>query len=153
MKRFYFPLEKVLRLRTQQTDQAKRTLSHSRAVEAEARRIWEESRCQLLDRTLAAQEREQQRMTAFDFGATRGYLSLLQRAFAIASARLAEAEAQTAAGREALLDARRREKVLEKLREARQSVYDLDSLREAQKELDEFGKRSVLNAADRKSVV
>lgn len=147
MKRFQFSLQRVLRLRSQETDQAKRTLAFRLAMEEEARRAWEEARTRLLERTQDAQEREQRGMTAFDFAATRGYLSLLQRELAIASSRLAEAEAETAARREELLGARRREKVLEKLREARKAAYDLEVIREAQKELDEYGNRPGLNAA------
>lgn len=147
MKRFQFSLEKVLRLRSQETEQAKRALGYSLAMEEEARLAWDSARSRLLARTLEAQEREQRGMTAFDFAATRNYLSLLQQEFSVATAHLAEAEAETAARREALISSRRREQVLEKLRENRLASYDLESLREAQKELDEYGKRRGLNAA------
>lgn len=146
MKRFAFRLEKLLRLRSQQTDQAKRAFGVALAQEAEAERALLEARETLAARLAQVGQRERAGLSAFEFGNLRSYVKFLDRQVEEAAGRLATAREQTAVRRAQLLEARRRERALEKLKERRQEAYTLEALREEQKELDEFGDRQGLNA-------
>lgn len=146
MKRFRFSLEKVLRLRSQETEQAKRALGQAVAAEAAARSATDEVREALRLRTEEATVRERGGLTAFEFASFRTYVIFLQRQLEAAEAALAQAVALTRRRRLELLAVRRRERALEKLRERRLDQYRLESLREEQKELDEYGSRQTLNS-------
>lgn len=146
MKRFRFSLERVLRLRGQETEQAKRALGVALAAEASARAAAAEARGELLRRTDEAEQRERQGLTAHEFASLRTYLTYLQRQLEAAEVRLAEAAHETQRRRLALLGARRKERALEKLREHRLEQYQLESLQQEQKELDEYGGRQTLNS-------
>ncbi|HWI62414.1 MAG TPA: flagellar export protein FliJ [Symbiobacteriaceae bacterium] len=146
MKRFRFSLEKVLRLRSQETEQAKRALGAALAAEAAARAAADEIRDALRQRTDEATVRERGGMTAFEFASMRTYVIFLQKQLEGALAALAEAMAVTQRRRLELLAVRRRERALEKLRERRVDQYRLESLQEEQKELDEYGSRQTLNS-------
>jgi flagellar protein FliJ len=146
VKRFQFGLEKVLRLRSQETEQAKRALARAIAGEAQAREAAEAALALLRERTAMAGAREQAGMAAYDFGAQRTYLAFLQKQVVQANEAVLAAEERTRQRRLALLDTRRRERALEKLKERRLEQYQLESLREEQKELDEYGIRQGLNS-------
>ena len=145
MKRFRFSLEKVLRLRSQETEQAKRALGKALADEAAARSAAAEARLVLGQRTEEAATAERVGMTAFEFASLRTFLTFLQRQLEAAEAELNEAILITQRRRVELLAVRRREKALEKLRERRFEQYRQESLQEEQKELDEYGSRQTLN--------
>lgn len=136
----------MLRLRSQETEQAKRALGQALAAEATARADAAAARERLARRTGEAAERERQGMTAFEFATHRTHLVFLQRQVEAAEATLAAAITLTQKRRLALLAARRREKALEKLRERRLEQYRLESLQQEQKELDEYGSRQGLNS-------
>jgi len=146
VKRFRFSLEKVLRLRSQETEQAKRALGAALAAEAAARAAAEEARQVLARRTEEAATAERTGMTAFEFASLRTYLTFLQRQLEAAGTALAGAIALTQRRRLELLAVRRREKALEKLRERRFDQYRLEGLQQEQKELDEYGSRQTLNS-------
>lgn len=145
MKRFEFRLQKVLNLRSQQTDQARRALALAIAMEAEAERALQRARNQLQHRLSDLHSRERTGLTGFEFGNLRTHIRLLQSGVAAAEADLARACELTARRRAELLEARRKERALEKLRERRLETYTQEALREEQKELDAFGDRLALN--------
>jgi flagellar FliJ protein len=145
VKRFRFSLEKVLRLRAQETEQAKRALAQAMGAEAAAAEALSEARETLQHRTAEATAQERAGLVAAEFGALRNYLIFLQRQVEAAEAALGAAKALTQQRRLELLRARRRERALEKLRERRFAQYQLEAMREEQKELDEYGSRQTLN--------
>jgi flagellar FliJ protein len=147
MKRFRFSLEKVLRLRSQETEQAKRALAVALAAEARARQTAAEAHATLRDRTTEATARERLGLTAYEFGSLRTFLARLQREAVAADLAVTQAEERTQRQRMALLAARRRERAMEKLKERRLEQYQLEALREEQKELDEYGNRPGLNSS------
>ncbi|HYF78518.1 MAG TPA: flagellar export protein FliJ [Symbiobacteriaceae bacterium] len=146
MKRFRFSLERVLRLRGQETEQAKRELGRALAAEAQARAAVAEARSELVRRTDEAGQRERSGLTAYEFASLRTYVTFLQRQLEATELRLTEAVDETQRRRLALLGARRKERALEKLRERRLEQYQLESLQQEQKELDEYGSRQTLNS-------
>lgn len=151
MKRFQFRLERVLNLRQQQTDQVKRTLAVAMAEEDLARRAMETAHAVLNARLADIRHRERQGLTAYEFGLQRNHARVLQAELAVAETGLAEAQQFTQRRRLELLTARRAERALERLRERRLEGYVAESLREEQKELDEFGDRQGLNIPSARS--
>jgi flagellar protein FliJ len=146
VKRFRFSLEKVLRLRSQETEQTKRALGQAVAAEEAARQTAGRARSLLAARTEEAVAQERMGLSAFEFATLRHHLTFLNRQAEGAEAALAEARAVTQKRRLELLRARRKERVLEKLREHRLVQYQVEALREEQKEFDEYGSRLGLNS-------
>lgn len=145
VKRFQFSLDKVLKLRSQEMEQAKGGLALAlSALEAAHQRVLMAEQ-ELADRTEEAGVREQVGVTAAEFGSLRSYLAFLQRAVAQAEQQVTVAEQVVAQRREVLMAARKRERVLERLRERRLEQYSVEAIREEQKELDEFGSNTGLN--------
>jgi hypothetical protein len=95
MKRFRFSLEKVLRLRSQETEQAKRALAVALAAEARARQTAAEAYATLRDRTTEATARERLGLTAYEFGSLRTFLARLQREAVAADLAVTQAEERT----------------------------------------------------------
>lgn len=151
MKRFQFRLERVLNLRKQQTDQARRALAAAIAEEDVARRAVETAHALLNARLVDIRHKERQGLTAYDFGLQRHHVRVLQTELATAETGLAEAQAFTQHKRLELLAARRAERALERLRERRLEGYVAESFREEQKELDQFGDRQGLNIPNARS--
>lgn len=148
MQRFRFALEKVMRLRAQETDVAKRALGEALQAEMAARQALAEALERRSRATLDAVNRETAGgIAAHEFASVRTHLSFLGKQVDEARRLLAGAEEATRQRRVALLEARRREKVLEKLREHRLEQYQAELLREEQKEFDEYGNRPGLNGA------
>ena len=145
MRRFRFPLEKVLRLRGQELEQARRALGGAMLAERTAAEAVQVARAAVAQRTTELAEAIMAGTTAAAFAAARRYLGFLQSEQRRAESCLAEAQTLVAARRRHLLEARRREKVLEKLKERRMETYTAQSLREQQKDLDEFAHRQGLN--------
>lgn len=145
MKRFKFSLEKVLRLRSQETEQAKRALGRAMEAEEAARQSVESIASALAERITQMQARERAGLSAAEFGVMRHFLLFLQRELDQARGVLEAAQQVTQQRRLELLEARRRERALEKLKEHRLEGYLLESLREEQKELDEYANRLGLN--------
>ncbi|MDB4897673.1 MAG: hypothetical protein JWN15_3935 [Firmicutes bacterium] len=139
MKRFTFSLDKVLKLRSQETEQAKRALALALSALDQAQQRAMMAHQELADRTEEASIREQTGITAAEFGTLRSYLAFLQRAVAQAEQQVSMAEQVVGQRREALMAARQRERVLERLRERRLEQYTLEALVEEQKVLDELG--------------
>jgi flagellar FliJ protein len=146
VRRFRFSLEKVLRLRSQETEQAKRALGQAVTAEEAVRQAMEAAQALLRMRTDQAVARERLGFSAFEFSTLRTHLAYLNRCAGEAEEALARARAITQQRRLELLRARRQERVLEKLREHRLQQYNLEALREEQKEFDEYGSRQSLNS-------
>lgn len=145
MKRFSFRLEKLLRLRSQQTEQVKRALAAAMAAEEQVRQQMQQLHTQLNARLVEIRQKERAGLTAFDFGIQRTHIRFLQGRFNQVLEKLKEAEEFTARVRQELMEARRRERALERLRERKLETYTHEILKEEQKELDEFGDRQGLN--------
>lgn len=145
MKRFSFRLEKLLRLRSQQTEQAKRALAAAMAAEEQSRQQMQQLHTQLNARLVEIRQKERAGLVAFDFATLRTHVRFLQGRFDQALEHLKAAEEFTAQKRLELIEARRRERALERLRERKLEVYTQELLKEEQKELDEFGDRQGLN--------
>lgn len=145
MKRFQFSLEKVLKLRAQQQEQAKRALGQAMAQEAAAHGALAAARRASEERATEAGTRERAGLSVFEFATLRHYVAFLQGEVRRHEGLVAAAEAETKRRRLALLEARRKEKALERLKERRFEQYQQEMLRGEQKELDEYGNRQGLN--------
>lgn len=146
MRRFQFRLEKLLKLRSQETDIARRLLAHAIGEAEMARQAEEAAQARLTARLDEVAERERRPMTIYDFGALRTHVRALQGELAQAFAARVEALERVDSCRERVLEARRRERALERLQERRREQYLEEVLRTEQRELDEFGDRLGLNA-------
>jgi flagellar FliJ protein len=136
MKRFQFPLQKLLGLRHQETEQAKRNLAGALATEALAKDRLEQAQARLNERTA--------RIAAGGYSVAayrqdREWIRFLQGEVASAAQHLREAQTETERLRQVLLVARQRERILEKLRERRLEAYRMEVQLEEQRELDERG--------------
>lgn len=136
MKKFQFSLQKLLGLRHQETEQAKRNLAGALAAEAMARDRVEQAESRLAERVARAASGG---YSVAAYRQDREWIRFLQGEVERAEAHLREAEAETARLRQLLLVARQRERILEKLRERRLEAYQLEALLEEQRELDERG--------------
>lgn len=136
MKRFQFSLQKLLGLRHQETEQAKRNLAAALATEALAKDRLEQAQDRLAERVALAAAGG---YSVAAYRQDREWIRFLQGEALRAEANLREAEAETARLRQLLLEARQRERILEKLRERRLEAYQLEALLEEQRELDERG--------------
>lgn len=138
MKRFSFPLDRVLAIRRRWTEIARRALSEAQALEAERKRILAE----LLARWRAGQtdleRREAAGILVSELQDRRRFQEFLAREIISAEESLGEARALVERRREELIAARKQERVIEKLRERRLAEYQEYVLREEQKELDEM---------------
>lgn len=136
MKRFTFPLERLLRLRHQETEQAKldlaRALQHQAVMEAELERAAARFH-QGLERAVANRV-----ATAAEFAARRHHVGFLYQQTVAAADAKGEAEAATVERRHELLLNMQREQVLTKYRERRFAEYQVEVVREEQKFLDEI---------------
>lgn len=136
MKRFQFSLQKLLGLRHQETEQAKRNLAGALAAEAMAKDRLEQTQARLAERVAQAAIAAYSVAT---YRQDRDWIRFLQGEVERAEQYLREAEAETARLRQLLLVARQRERILEKLRERRLEAYQLEALQAEQRELDERG--------------
>lgn len=136
MKRFQFSLQKLLGLRHQETEQAKRNLAAALATEAMAKDRLEQAQARLAERVALAAAGAYSVAT---YRQDRDWIRFLQGEVERAEENLREAEAETARLRQLLLGARQRERILEKLRERRLETYQLEALQAEQRELDERG--------------
>jgi flagellar FliJ protein len=142
MKKFHFSLQKLLALRHQETEQAKRTLAAALATESLARDRLQDAELRLQERTARAVAGG---FVVETYRQDRDWIRFLQGEVEKTAQALRAAEAETARFRQFLLVARQRERILEKLRERRVEVYQLELLQEEQRELDERGGRALKN--------
>ncbi|HLO01849.1 MAG TPA: flagellar export protein FliJ [Symbiobacteriaceae bacterium] len=136
MKKFQFSLQKLLGLRHQETEQAKRSLAAALAAEAMAQDRLEQAQSRLAERIALAAAGG---YSVASYRQDREWIRFLQGEVEKAEQHLQEAQAETARLRQLLLVARQRERILEKLRERRLEAYQLEVLLEEQRELDERG--------------
>jgi flagellar FliJ protein len=142
MKKFHFSLAKLLALRHQETEQAKRSLAAVLATEALARDRLQEAEFRLQERSNRAVAGG---FVVETYRQDRNWIRFLHGEVLKAEHAVREAEAETARFRQLLLVARQRERILEKLRERRLEAYQLELLQEEQRELDERGSRALKN--------
>lgn len=136
MKRFQFSLQRLLGLRHQETEQAKRHLAGALAAEAMAQHRLAEAEGRLAERTAQSAAGG---LRVAEYRQSRDWIRFLQGEVLRAEGELQEAQAETARLRQALLHARQRERILEKLRERRFEAYQQELLQAEQRELDERG--------------
>lgn len=146
MKRFQFRLERLLNVRSQETDMARRALASAISEAELARRTQANASAAVASRVSEVSHKEQSGMTVFEFASLRTHVRALQKDLDQADANLSEANSHTHERRNQLIEARRGERVLERLKEKRLELYSREALAEEQKELDEFGDRLGLNA-------
>lgn len=139
MRRFLFSLERLLRLRTQLVEQAKRSLAYALAMEEQAERESREAQECWRYGVMESGRLEADGLRVYSFGSGRAYLRRLQREAHAASVRLRASQDETGRRREALLAARLEQRVLERLRAQRLTDHTALALGEEQKELDQFG--------------
>jgi len=145
MNRFEFRLEKLLNLRSQETDMARRALAAAISQAELAKRTQEDASASVAARMTDIAIKERAAMTAFDFASMRTHMRALQKDLDAAQIQLSQANSQTEERRGFLIEARRGERVLERLKEKRFDIHAHEVLLEEQKELDEFGDRLGLN--------
>lgn len=136
MKRFTFSLDRLLRLRHQETEQSKLQLARSVRFQAEADEHLRQATVVLGEQTSRAAHVGV--FTAGDFVQQRRHVQLLQRNADEAESAVAEAAEALAASRRQLVEQRQKEEILTKLRERRYELYKANSAREEQDTLDEI---------------
>lgn len=139
MKRFQFNLEKVLRVRTHETTVAKQNLAAA-LLQADGRRKALQRAESALRRSEAewAEQAGRGRKTVLQWNQYNLLHEALVEAREGAVRDLEEAEALVARRRQDLAEARRREKVLETLKERQWEAYQQEALMAEQKETDEI---------------
>jgi flagellar FliJ protein len=139
MKRFRFPLDKVLAYRRQMEAERRRAL----AVALKVLRRREEELAQLAGemgsyRTRLA-EMGTGRLAARDLALYRSYLSYLEAKVAQASQWTRDARGAVEGRRAELVESSRDRKVLEKVESHARAAHDYEASREETKDLDEIG--------------
>ncbi len=142
MAPFRFRLDRVLKLRHQEVDAARRVLGAALAVQEEAARALAAVTGQIEVRMAVAAAQEARGMTAAEFATSRRHITFLQRQAERAEQELAAAQAETARCRQVLVETRSREKVLDKLRERRLAQHGEETARVHQGFLDELAVQS-----------
>ena len=153
MKRFQFRLERLLNLRSQETDMARRALAAAISEAEVAMSAQEHASSAVAARMVEVANQERSGTTVFEFATLRTHVRLLQKELEQADADLSQANTHTQERRGQLIEARRGERVLDRLKEKRLETYVQESLAEEQKELDEFGDRLGLNAGSPSSEI
>lgn len=148
MALFRFRLDKVLRLRHQEVEAARRELRAAQAAEQAAAGALAEIQAQMQARVTGAVTREARGLTALDFTAHRRHLAYLQQQADQAQQTLDAARVETARRRQALVALRRRERVLERLRDLRLAQHAEAVVRQDQGFLDELAVQARARAED-----
>lgn len=136
MRRFEFSLQKVLDYRQRREEQALRAFAEAQAQLAQERAVLES----LLHEREACLRRSQRRhrlmMSMLTVEQT--YLSALEERIVVQRERVTQAERLLEERRQALLEAQRERKALERLREKQYEQWRQEMLRVEQKALDEL---------------
>jgi flagellar FliJ protein len=136
MKRFTFNLEKVLRLRMHQEHEAEVALGEIT------------SRCVSINREIRARREEKRRVMGgrrfsalgmAGYAAAEAYTRRLDHEMGELRNQLAECEKEREEAQRRFMEASRRRKVLDKLKEKKQERHRHEARREEQRELDEIG--------------
>jgi flagellar FliJ protein len=136
MRRFEFSLQKVLDYRRRREEQAIRAFA-----QAQAQLLHEQA---VLHRLLVEREEclrrshRRQRLTMELLDVEQTYLTTLERRIEAQRERVAEVEKVLEERRQALIEARRERKALERLREKHYEQWRQETLRTEQKALDEL---------------
>lgn len=137
-QRFRFRLQKLLHLREQEVEAARRRLADCLARLQAARHGWDALREHRRHRQELAAAGERSGMDAATFAAWRLHLAQLLRAEEAAAAEVGAAEAAVAEARQELVARRRAALVLERLRDRRREQWQLELARRSQGEADEL---------------
>jgi flagellar FliJ protein len=138
MKKFSFPLDRVLTLRQRLTDLARRALYEAQALEAGRERVLTGLISRLRMEQADLGRKQSCGVLVAELQDSRRYQEFLAREIISAQTELAEARVLVQRRREELVAARKHEKVIERLRGRRLTEYQEYVLREEQKELDEM---------------
>lgn len=141
MKRFHFPFETLERLRRRRREACEIALSQALAV-----REREEARLSALAREREEAEADWREalpsrghLDVREIASRRAYLGVLGQRIALATRALALADREVAVRRQAVLEASRAEKAVERLRERRRAAWQAGGDREEQAFVDEVG--------------
>lgn len=137
-RRFRFRLDKLLHLREQEVEAARRELARAIARAQAARHGWEALRAHRIHRQQMAAAAERTGLSAEAFAAWRHHLAALLRSEEAAAAELAAAESAVAAARSRVIAKRQAAMVLEQLKERRRQQWREEQDRAEQAELDEM---------------
>lgn len=138
MAPFRFRLDKVLRLRRHELETARRQFQNAVAAEQAAEQALLALRAEMAARVAGALSREAGGMTALAFAVHRRHLAHLQEQAQQAEAAWLAARAEAARRRQALVLTRRRERVLERLRELRLAQHSGEAQQQELARLDEL---------------
>ncbi|MCS6948885.1 MAG: flagellar export protein FliJ [Armatimonadota bacterium] len=136
MRRFEFSLQQVLEYRQRREEQMLRAFAEAQAQLAHERSV--------LDRLLTEREaclyrsQRQNRLTIEILTVEQNYLSALEERIEVQRERVAQAERTLEERRQALIEAQRERKALERLREKQYEQWRQEMLRAEQKALDEL---------------
>lgn len=139
MRRFRFPLDPALQLRSRLEEQAQVELAESRRRLELRQEALREIERQLQRHASVRSDLQQSQIDALTLAALDPYQQELERTLALARAALQEAEAAMERAREALHQRRVDREVLERLRERRRAEHRHQELQEEQRSLDEVG--------------
>lgn len=148
MRRFRFPLQKLLGLRHQETTGARQALALTRARTAAAATALRLARQQLATYCDELQRSQAAGMLVSDWAAAQHYLQVLRRQEAAGARRLAAAEAEEERARTELQQSRQRERMLELLREDQAAGHRAELQAEEQRERDDRPRARTLMQAE-----
>lgn len=138
MRSFQFRLERVMRLRRQQVEAARRALAEALAAEAGARQGLAAVRAHKAAEVQRAARCEAGGLPVADFAAWRRHLGAIARVEEQAVRDLAAAGERVAGARAELLERRRKAQVLENLRDRRYEQFRVEAGRAEQTLADEL---------------
>lgn len=138
MNRFQFRLESVLRVRAAEEEARKRAFGAARQEAQREENLLDEIRREIEDHDRIAEDRESRPLNARDLAMHHGYSRQLERKREWQQSRLKRAEEMLDTRRNELIEATRRKKTLDQLRERAFREHAQAENREEQAILDEL---------------
>lgn len=139
IRRFHFRLERILSIRRRQEEQERMRFGAAMQAKLQAEMRLEEIRNRMRETIEAAARMMESRVTIEDLRRTHDYRMALLRRESEAESALAEAVCRLETARTALIEARKKKRVLERLRERAHARWRYESENEEQNDLDEIG--------------
>jgi flagellar FliJ protein len=140
-KRFYFPLETLLRVREVREREAKRKVGRKQAEIARLDQLNQRTAEEISQRQDALRELQQGVLTPDDLVRERAWIGYLRRTIVQRQAQRVGLVKELAALREAWRQARTQKRIIAKLRERRWEEYVKDRKRHEQAESDELAQQ------------
>ena len=137
MKRFRFPLDQVLRVSEARVKLLRQEMALETARRDEEKKELSETQRRYCEASRRLIEKETGSFITGEARENRLHLDRVAEEVALCQGRVKAAEEVVERCRERLVQARKREKSLQRLRERRLVEYQREALREAQKELDD----------------